>query len=144
MTDETGFADWRAIWELKARYCRLLDTKQWDEWGQLFTEDYVMDVTVQSDLPLVKGRQAVVDFVSAQLVGAETAHHVHSPEIQVDGDRAHVVWAMQDRVVNSRTGLSITGFGHYHEQLLRRDGRWQIAAMRLSRLHLDVGTTIRE
>jgi 3-phenylpropionate/cinnamic acid dioxygenase small subunit len=34
-----------AICELKARYCRLLDTKQWHAWSQLFTEDIVLDTS---------------------------------------------------------------------------------------------------
>ena len=30
-----------AIKQLKARYCRYLDTKQWDDWRTLFTDDFV-------------------------------------------------------------------------------------------------------
>ena len=32
-----GFADWLAIADLKARYCRLLDSKDWDGFAALFT-----------------------------------------------------------------------------------------------------------
>ena len=39
------FGDWLAIANVKAAYCRLLDTKDWDGWGQLFTEDFELDVT---------------------------------------------------------------------------------------------------
>jgi hypothetical protein len=38
------FADWLAICNTKADYCRLLDTKQWEAWSQVFTEDVVVDV----------------------------------------------------------------------------------------------------
>ncbi len=60
---------------------------------------------------------------------AYTAHQVHSPEIKLDGDTAHVVWAMQDRVVwgaDRRPKMGYaghTGYGHYHECYVRRDGR---------------------
>jgi hypothetical protein len=30
-----------------------------------------------------------------------------------------------------------TGYGHYHERYVRQDGRWRIAAQRLTRLHVD-------
>ena len=33
------FADWLAIANLKAAYCRLLDTKDWQGWGELWAED---------------------------------------------------------------------------------------------------------
>ena len=32
-------ADIEEIKQLKARYFRLMDTKQWDEWADLFTDD---------------------------------------------------------------------------------------------------------
>ena len=34
----TTLCEIEAIKQLKARYCRYLDTKQWDDWRQLFTE----------------------------------------------------------------------------------------------------------
>jgi pimeloyl-ACP methyl ester carboxylesterase len=64
-------------------------------------------------------------------------------EILGDGDTAHVVWAMQDRVVwgaDRRPKMGYaghTGYGHYHERYVRQDGRWRIAAQRLTRLHVD-------
>ncbi len=36
--------DIEAIKQLKARYFRLLDTKRWDEWGQVFAAGCVMEV----------------------------------------------------------------------------------------------------
>lgn len=143
MANDVDFQDWRAISELKARYCRFLDTKRWDDWGMLFVEDYRMDVSDRSNIAPIIGRQAVVDFVIAQLAGAETAHHAHSPEIVVEGDEATAVWAMQDRVVYGRSGMSITGYGHYHEKLVRSDGCWQIAELRLTRLRVEMESQAR-
>ena len=34
-----------AIERLKAQYCRTLDTKRWDEFRQLFADDFVNDTT---------------------------------------------------------------------------------------------------
>jgi hypothetical protein len=132
--------DWLAICDLKARYCRLMDTKQWDAWRELFDEDYELDVSEESGIPPIRGRDAALASVRSFIEHAITAHQVHAPEISIDGDVAQAVWAMQDRVIFPN-GLSMTGYGHYHERLVRRDGRWKIAALKLTRLHVDVHST---
>jgi len=45
---------------------------------------------------------------------------------------------MQDRVIWGADRPSITGYGHYRERWVRRDGRWKIASLKLTRLHIDV------
>ena len=129
--------DWRAIYELKARYCRLMDTKQWDAWRDLFTEDYELDVTEGTDLPVIKGRAAALDRVLSSIRHAVTVHQVHTPEIRIDGDAASGIWAMQDRVIFPN-GMSLTGYGHYHDRFRRVEGQWRIAALKLTRLHLEM------
>jgi hypothetical protein len=47
-------------------------------------------------------------------------------------------WAMQDRVIFGPNRPSITGYGHYHERYVRQNGQWKIAALKLTRLHIDV------
>ena len=39
---DTAAALWEieAIKQLKARYCRYLDAKRWDDWRELFTDDF--------------------------------------------------------------------------------------------------------
>lgn len=130
-------ADRIAICELKARYCRFLDTKQWDAWTQLFTEDFVLDTSQAGGPPPITGRDAAMALVRGTIETASTAHQVHTPEIQLEGDTAHGIWAMQDRVV-WESGIAITGYGHYTERYVKRDGEWRIAASKLTRLHIDV------
>jgi hypothetical protein len=135
---EYEFEDWRAICELKARYCRLMDTKQWDAYREIFTEDYELDVSQESGLAPIKGRDKALDtMVIAYIRDAVTAHQVHNPEIEIRGDEATGVWAMQDRVIFP-DGRSIVGYGHYTERYVRQDGQWKIAALKLTRLHIDV------
>lgn len=129
--------DVQAICALKARYCRLLDTKQWEAWAALFTEDYELDVSAAGG-GVFRGRDAAMASVLASIGGAVTAHQVHFPEIEVTGDEAFAVFPMQDRVVFGAGKPSITGYGHYHDRLVRRDGAWKIAALKLTRLHVDV------
>lgn len=132
--------DVEAIKQLKARYFRFLDTKQWDEWGTVFAADVRMEVP-EADVEL-DGRDAVVSSVSAALAGARTVHHGHMPEIEITGpDTARGIWAMFDYVewpagdAGTRTGLN--GYGHYHDLYRRDEGRWRISKTRLERLRID-------
>jgi hypothetical protein len=78
-----------------------------------------------------------MQMVRASLATAKTAHHVHQPEITLEGDTAHVIWAMQDRVEWHDRPRSITGYGHYTERYIRTRDGWRIAFTQLTRLHVD-------
>ena len=141
MTAAPGFAaptftDWLAVANLKARYCRYLDTKDWAGFASLFTEDVVIDTTASGG-PRMQGRETAIASIRASLDAATTTHHVHSPEIQIVGDEARVVWAMQDRLT-WLNGRKLDGAGHYHERYVRQGGDWKIAESRLTRLYVDM------
>lgn len=135
MAGNPGFDDWVAICNVKAEYCRLLDTKQWDAWAQIFTEDLHMDVS-EAGGEITTDRKSFVGPLSIMLAEVKTAHQVHSPLITVDGDRADVIWAMQDRLVWP-DGNTMTGYGHYTEEYRRTQQGWKIAKSKLTRLILE-------
>lgn len=135
------FLDIEAIKQLKARYFRLLDTKQWGQWGEVFSTGVRLEVPDAE--VAVDGRVAVVEFVSGSLAGARTVHHGHTPEIELTGaDSARGIWAMEDHVEwsgeDGAVVASLVGYGHYHEEYVREDGRWCIASTRLERLRVDI------
>ncbi len=136
MSGPPDFTDWLAISELKARYCRCLDTKDWAGYAGCFTADVVIDAT-GSGGPRYEGREQAVADIRASIGEAITTHHVHSPEIAVDGDTASAIWAMQDRNLWP-SGRKLLGFGHYHERYRREDGEWKIAESRLTRLNMEL------
>jgi uncharacterized protein (TIGR02246 family) len=132
--------DIEAIKQLKARYFRLMDQKQWDEWAMVFAED--AHLVVPEGGVDERGRAAVVASVSGVLEGVRTVHHGHMPEIEITGpDTARGTWAMFDYVEfpsrpdGERVGLQ--GYGHYTEEYVREDGQWRIASLHLSRLRID-------
>jgi ketosteroid isomerase-like protein len=134
-----------AIQSLKARYCRLLDTKDWAAFSDLFTDNAVLDVTADTGQPPFVGRAAVIATIQAAVANARTAHQVHSPEIEIDGNSATAIWAMQDRVIWDAghspipPATGITGYGHYHEAYRRsEDGIWRIASLTLTRLIVEM------
>jgi len=142
MTNEIDVPTYLAIAAVKARYCRALDTKDWAAFADVFTEDFDIDGTDAGGWR-IQGRDAAVKAIRASVELAQTAHQVHSPEMEIKGDVANVIWAMQDRVIWSAARRprpdmgGHTGYGHYHERYVRKDGQWRIAAQRLTRLIVD-------
>jgi SnoaL-like domain len=134
-----------AIRAVKARYCRTLDTKDWDGFAALFTQDAVMDVFQDTGNAPITGIPAILDQVKFAVIHAASSHQVHTPEITLTGpDTADGIWAMQDRVV-WQTGTSpvpgvasITGYGQYHERYRLEGGLWKIVALKLTRFHVDM------
>jgi hypothetical protein len=138
MTDANMISAFVAISQVKARYCRLVDSKDWAGLAGLFTEDFELNVP---RIDTLRGRDNAIAFISNALADATTAHQVHLPEIELDGEEAKVIWAMQDRNTwdPPRNGVSTQrGFGQYHERYVLVDGQWKIAAQRLVYLHLDI------
>jgi uncharacterized protein (TIGR02246 family) len=129
--------DVEAIKQLKARYFRTMDTKDWAGMRRTFTDDVVVDTTASGG-GIVTGADAFVEFLQATLDGAVTVHHGHMPEIDVTTPAtASGIWALQDVIVWP-DGTRLHGYGHYHETYARVDGEWRIASLTLTRLHMDL------
>lgn len=125
------------IRRLKARYCRLLDTKDWAGFRQVFTDDVTVDTT-DSGGGVVTGADEFLEFLVGAIGDAVTVHHCHTPEIEVASPtEASGVWAMED-VLRFPDGTEVHGFGHYHETYRNDGAGWRIASSILTRLRLDV------
>ena len=131
------------IAELKARYCRLLDTKQWADYAQLFLPDVEIDISddISPDMgdPIIRDREAFVAQTAQFMDPGQSAHHVHTSEIAFqDADHATGIWAMYDRVQFQPGGpvpfKALIGHGFYHERYVRTSQGWKIAALRLQRV----------
>jgi len=138
MSATPSWQDWLALVNAKAQYCRLLDTKNWQAWSDLWTEDFELDTDGAGPVPLVRGKAAALAQIRSSIETAKTCHHVHSPEISINGDTAQVIWAMQDRVVWGGDKPSLVGYGHYHETWVRQAAGWKLQRLKLTRLHIDV------
>lgn len=128
------------IRQLKARYFRLLDQKDFDAFATVFTEDFrYLDDAKQMELV---GRDAFVSFIAERHARSVSVHEGHDSEIELDSsDEAHGIWAMNDMVILPRdtNGRTIQhGSGHYTERYRRVSGRWCIARSHLSRLWLSI------
>lgn len=136
------------IKKLKARYFRLMDTKDWTRFGALFTLDATFDVQGAleenpdpSSLgdPIV-GRDAIVEYVRNGITPITSAHYGHMPEIEIiSSDEATGIWALEDvlRLPAGGPFALFRGYGHYHEHYRRTDGVWCIAALKITRLMVE-------
>ena len=145
-----------AIEEIKrvfAQRLRCMDEKRWEVYPKLHTADVISETFrgLPSDKQprtgdtanRVVGRERLTRAISSLLGGATfvtTVHHGHTPEIELTSDTtARGVWAMEDKLwwTNGNHEEHLHGYGHYHEEYRKEDGRWLISYRRLSRLRED-------
>jgi uncharacterized protein (TIGR02246 family) len=130
--------DVEQIKQLKARYFRTMDTKDWDGMRRVFTDDVEMDTT-DSGGGVMVGADDFMAFLRGTLDGVVTVHHGHMPEITVSSPtEATGIWALED-LLQFADGTELRGYGHYHERYRKEpDGEWRIASSRLTRLRMDI------
>lgn len=128
--------DYEAIRQLKARYFRTMDTKDWAGMRTVFTDDVVIDTT-ESGGSIVTGVDEFLAFLTTALDGVLTVHHGHTPEIELtSATTARGVWAMEDNL-RWPDGTELHGYGHYHETYRKLGDRWLIESQKLTRLRMD-------
>jgi ketosteroid isomerase-like protein len=146
--DVQQLSDLYEIQQLKARYFRFLDRRDWDEWRQLFTDDVEVQVAdspvpefhAQSDGSKIVGADALVAYMSQFEPPRITVHQGHTPDITfVDDDHATGIWAMFNFVEDPGRRTAQHAYGYYHESYTRGgDGKWRIDSIRLERVRPNV------
>jgi hypothetical protein len=134
-TELQALRDIEAIKVLKAAYCRAFDTKDWDMWASLMTEDVHHD----TDGGVIDGRDTVVAMMRDG-VDASVVHNTHSPVIVLTGpDSATGTWSNEDWVRVDLDGkhLALHGCGHYFEDYVRTADGWKISRSVERRLRVD-------
>ncbi|HEX5095413.1 MAG TPA: nuclear transport factor 2 family protein [Acidimicrobiia bacterium] len=128
--------DVEVIKQLKARYFRTMDTKDWDGMRRVFTDDLVID-TSESGGGVVDGADEFMAFLRETLADVVTVHHGHMPEITLTSPTtASGIWAMED-MLRWPNGMELHGYGHYHETYERVGDEWRIKTSTLTRLRMD-------
>ena len=128
--------DLEAIRQLKARYFRTMDTKDWAGMRQVFTDDVVID-TAEAGGQVARGADEFMAFLREALGDAVTVHQGHMPEIDLTSETtATGIWALNDIIIWS-SGMRLDGYGHYHETYVKGAEGWRIASSTLTRLHTD-------
>lgn len=131
--------------QAKARYCRYLDTRQWDAFTALFVPSPDIRI-VDADGGLVVAFASREDFTASArdyLAGARSIHQVHNEELTLVADgEIGAIWSMEDYIVFPEQAAGRPsrhhGYGHYHETWLRGADGWRLARLELRRTILEI------
>ena len=126
--------DYKEIIELKARFGRLADVKDWDAFEDVFSPDATFDLGTGE---LLHGGKAYAHAVRDMLEGATSLHRFLMPEITfVSADEATGIWMLNDYVewqpdpiTGERVGFK--GYAREYETYSKIGGVWKITKWRL-------------
>ena len=131
--------EYHELHQLKARYFRYWDGKEFDKWLDQFTEDATFEVAMtlhsapHEVVLTARGKAEMRDTMIAMNAETRTVHRGHTPEFDLISDtEAAGIWAMDDII--ERKDMTINGSGYYHETYRKVDGKWRFASIRLTRL----------
>ncbi len=115
--------DLEAIQQLKYRYLRTLDTKQWED----FEACFLPEATADYNGLVFEDRDALVAFMRKNMgPGMLTLHQAHHPEIAVDGDTATGRWYLQDKVIIEEYRFMLEGAAFYEDRYRRTPEGWRV------------------
>lgn len=118
------------IQQLLARYARALDTRDWELYRSVFTEDAFIDYAASGGA--TGQRDQVVEWLSKTLGTFDWSgmHYISNIEAEVAGDSAHVRAAVFNPMqFPGMNGLSYFG-GYYHHDMIRTPDGWRSRNLR--------------
>jgi len=133
----------RTIEQLKYRYLRTLDLKDWNGFAEVFEPD----ATGSYGEGLEFGSAAEIVAFMRESLGPDviTVHQVHHPEIELSGPgdgsaagegTATGTWMLMDRVIAVSHGVLIEGAAVYRDEYrCGADGRWRISRTGYERIY---------
>lgn len=127
-----------AIQNVKASYCAAADLSAADPdkaramMADIFTEDFVGDYGFE---PL-KGANAIIDFLCFAISSKSewVLHTLHSPRIEISGDRATGDWTVIAYMKRKEGGAVDSVMGRYSDTFRLTPNGWRLAEVRFSRL----------
>jgi deazaflavin-dependent oxidoreductase (nitroreductase family) len=126
--------DIEAIKQLRARYARAADTRDFDLLRTTVTDDFFCD-TGPGGRGATTGVEAFIERVGTN--PPVTVHHALMPEIELTSPTtARGIWASRLYSVLP-DGSVVDGFGHHHDTYLKVDGAWRLQSLRLQWLHRE-------
>jgi ketosteroid isomerase-like protein len=122
-------ADQVEIMEVLSSYSQLIDARDWDALGRVFTEDaecgYIRELDgVSETFPPAKGIEGIRKWLETSLRPVETMHYMLNHVFtSMEGDRAHTRSYLLVR--GTQTG------GVYDGDHVRTQDGWRVAALTL-------------
>ena len=115
----------RAIENLKYRYLRYVDLKDWDALRSVFTQDAT--ASYAGGNLTFEGPDAILEFLTTSLAVQLTSHKCHHPEIDLVGpEQATGTWALEDLVIDPDAGYVLRGAAYYSDRYRKVGEQWLI------------------
>ena len=131
--DLSTLIDERAIQRVYMLYCDLVDTKDFDRLGEVFTDDTHHDYTqALGEGVITDGVEMIIGAMHANLgahsLCAATHHNVTNFRIDVAGDtaQAKVHYIAAHSGAGRLLGKSYTMWGEYADELVRTSRGWRV------------------
>jgi len=115
-----------------------MDSKNWEAWRGVFTDDVKM---YYGDQEIYSSADAFVEGNSTQLEGTVTCHQAHQHKIEITGpSTATGFWVMEDYHLWA-DGHRQKGYGFYFDDYQKgEDDKWRIKTLKLGYIHMDKWT----
>ncbi|PZQ46361.1 MAG: nuclear transport factor 2 family protein [Rhodovulum sulfidophilum] len=119
--------DHQQIAQLRARYCHVLDDRDWPALAALFTEDGEFH-----GLASAIGRAGILAFFGGTVdrLAEGFWHFCSNPTVDLAGDTATGRISMQ--YLSVKQGVSYVSAGHYDDVFRREGGVWRFARRRIT------------
>jgi hypothetical protein len=120
----TVLEDIEAIKKLKYQYAHLVDTRNWQDFAMLATEDAIWDF---GDLGVYKGREEIIHFTRDIILKTYSfmMHMFHNPIIEVRGNEASGQWYFEVPATDATKNRAVWISGKYEEEYLKVNGTWK-------------------
>jgi hypothetical protein len=128
-----------AIKQLKYRYFRCLDRKDWAGLAETLSEDATS--AYDSGKYAFSGREAILKFLRDALGSPKVVsrHQGHHPEIELTGPTsARGVWYLEDYVIFGDNNRALSGAGFYTDEYVKLGGQWKIRSTGYERTYEQV------
>ncbi|HEY9266882.1 MAG TPA: nuclear transport factor 2 family protein [Mycobacterium sp.] len=127
--DIQEISDRLEIEALLNKYARAVDTRDWDLWRSLFTDDAMVDYS--SAGAIAGTRDEVAEWLEQALGAMQMMQHfISNVEAEISGDTAQVRAMFYNPMqLPGMDELSYCG-GYYHHTLVRTSDGWRSRALR--------------
>jgi len=119
---------------LRARYCRFIDMKLWDDLRPLLHEEIILDLASSNGKPPIVGRDAFVDYVGGRFADEPSLHLNFLPEIEiVSPAEASAIWAQEHFLYPMwvKGERHSHGYGWSEDRYEKVGGGWQVRSVKL-------------
>lgn len=134
MDDLARLISVEAVKQLRARYCRCIDTKAWAELRSVLAPDVELDLPSLKDRGGVRGADAFIDLVQTWFANSPSLHLNVLPEIEIRSESAATAIWKQEHFLPQAYSLGSKhghGYGYSYDTYEKRDGVWLVKSVRL-------------